>query len=119
MVFIIGTVFCLLFILAYCILFLDPEDKLFLPGKANKLKFMRKRYKLGIIFTILYLLLLVHSEYTSTNIAGYLFTALLMLFGFPIIITYFGICYALTLKGKRKFVVLCISLFLLLIPFFL
>ena len=113
MVFAIGIIFCLLFLLAYGILFLDPEGHLFLSGKSKRLKLMRKRYKLGIIVTILYLLLLVHSEYTSTNIAGYIFTAFLKIFGFPIIITYFGICYALTLKGIRKIIFLSISLLLL------
>ncbi len=113
-VFFIAFIFMAMFLLAYFLISLDQGGTLFLPGKFKRLQAMRKRYKLGIIVVIFYLLFLVHSEYTSTNIAGYIFTALLILFGVPIIITYFGICYALTLKGIRKIV--CFSISLLLLP---
>lgn len=74
---------------------------------------MKKRYKLGIIITILYVFLIWLSDYTSNNIAGNIFTGVLIVLSFPIVITYFGLSYALTLNGLHKLIAIAISIALL------
>ncbi len=74
---------------------------------------MRKRYKLGIIGTILYIFSIGLSDYAANNIAEEIFTGVLIVLGFPIVITYFGLSYALTLNGLHKLIAIAISIALL------